>query len=775
MALILDWTLQKFYYYVLHAAWFSGILALLVYFEYIMASIYEGGHEGISLSWFIPLMSIASAIMLFFLMVSVGWLIAFNGNMVKNDARAMSIVWLWQVLARSTNERYLNFVNGHERRLEIYRHLASNHAEIRLVTIMPGEGSDPIKCTFDHTILGTNAPAYEALSYTWGSSHSVGSITLNNTPFHVTKNLKAALRDLRLPHTTRIVWIDAICINQADNDERGEQVQLMREIYAQAKEVIVWLGQESDSSNLAMDFFESASTNPDIEQWFKDTITKTGQGLYKNEWEAVFALLEREYWKRTWIIQELACAAKITLLCGVRSVSWDVLIISLSAWYDLEQSQCSDSIKASMASIRAGTKTGGSWGRKIGDLNPLQFESNRNALRNSSESQSLVNLMCKHWKSRLTDERDMIYAFAGIASDCQHPALPIDYSIPTWTVYLQTLAFLLEKTGSLDMITYSGIGNQPIGRPTWAPSFYWADRVGRAFESSQQMFNSTGRCPFTASKDAQARALFLGCHRRFDKFLGIDRTILQVEGCCIDIISRQLLYKDEDSWIMGKGMEAWKLGLARKTRRKYLNLTSSSAWMQPGRRRGELEIIELLYYFVLETPSPSPVVPGANATPEERTEELWRTLIYDRTSGGLIAPEEWSQAFSVLINGPSSVPTNFEPQSSMSSYSDLDRARSFTRPFLDAAENLFSGNFWLFLTKTGRLGVANKNAKVGDLVCVLPGCSMPVIIRQSKSQRQNNILNGTMHGSAYLHYYMYGKAIEDLNTGSLSLRTFKLK
>ena len=380
---------------------------------------------------------------------------------------------------------------------------------------MPGEGFDPMKCTFDHAVLGTNAPAYEALSYTWGSIHSVGSITLNDTPFHVTKNLNAALRDLRLPHTTRVVWIDAICINQADNDERGEQVQLMREIYTQAKEVIVWVGQASNSSNLAMDFFESASTNPDMEHWFKETITNTEQELYRKEWKAVFALLEREYWKRTWIIQELACAAKISLLCGMRSVSWDILIISLSVWVDLEQSQCSDRIKAFMTSIQ---KTGRFWGRKIGDFSPLHFESNRNALRSPTESQSLVNLMCKHWKSRLADERDMIYAFAGIASDCQHPALPIDYSIPTWAVYLQTLAFLLEKTGSLDMITYSGIGNQPFGRPTWAPSFYWADLVGKSFESSQQMFNSTGRCAFTASKGAQARALFLGCNRRFDKF-----------------------------------------------------------------------------------------------------------------------------------------------------------------------------------------------------------------------------------------------------------------
>ncbi len=164
MARILDWTLQKFYYYVLHAAWFFGILAFLVYFGYILAHLYEDEREAISLLWFIPLLGAWAAISLFFLAIPVARLIAFNGNTVKNDARALSIVWLWQVLARSTKELYLNLVNGHERRLEIYRHLASNHAEIRLVTIMPGEDLDPIKCTFDHAVLGTNAPAYEALS-----------------------------------------------------------------------------------------------------------------------------------------------------------------------------------------------------------------------------------------------------------------------------------------------------------------------------------------------------------------------------------------------------------------------------------------------------------------------------------------------------------------------------------------------------------------------------------------------------------------------------------
>ncbi|KAE9379847.1 hypothetical protein N431DRAFT_290151, partial [Stipitochalara longipes BDJ] len=116
--------------------------------------------------------------------------------------------------------------------------------EIRLVTIWPAEGLDAaLKCTLNTTRLESGCPNYEALSYTWGSNHLRRSIELENTPFYVTKNLEIALRHLRLPHIPRQLWIDAICINQDDDIERGEQLQLMRKIYTQADQVLIWLGE----------------------------------------------------------------------------------------------------------------------------------------------------------------------------------------------------------------------------------------------------------------------------------------------------------------------------------------------------------------------------------------------------------------------------------------------------------------------------------------------------------------------------------------------------
>ena len=581
---------------------------------------------------------------------------------------------------------------------------------------------------------------------------------------------------MRLPYTSRHVWIDAICINQNDDIERGEQVQLMRKIYAQAEQVLVWLGEASGSSDIAMEFLEVGKGKPDTKEWFKETVVKTTQGLYTSEWDSVFHLQERAYWWRTWIVQEITCATKLELLCGPRCVSWETFISCLSAWYDLGHNPSDGALQESMTHIQQSkvslavieTLLNGEvlelW--RAPRIGPVQFERNRVALRTSANSRRLSDFMFNHRDSQVTDERDKIYAFAGISSDCQFPGFPIDYSAPTWKVYLKILAYLLENTGRLDMITYCGIGQKCHGRPTWTPTFYWGELQRDALRRSQQLFGSAGSDAFTASKNTEAKAQLIACRKILDRPLGIDRTILQVEGTCVDIIFQRLLYRDRFS--------EWKLGVDSKTQRRYR--ISSSSWMPTEKRRRRLEMIKILFNSIMSNPSPSHVDERKLATLKERKEEFFRTLICDRTAGGLRAPKEWSEAFAVLLNGPSRVPVAYEIQSSTSNApSRTERARSVVGPLFTAAENTFRGDLWLFLTQKGRLGIANKNAKVGDKICVLLGCNMPLVIRQTNPQQKEDAITATVHGSAYLHYYMDGRAIEDLDAGRLKLTTFNLK
>jgi hypothetical protein len=96
-------------------------------------------------------------------------------------------------------------------------------------------------------------PVYQALSYTWGDPNRVCTIILNGQKISVGTNLEEALQYFYSISYLGLLWVDAICINQNDNDEKNWQVQQMRDIYAQAEFVIAWLGAASDGSDLAME------------------------------------------------------------------------------------------------------------------------------------------------------------------------------------------------------------------------------------------------------------------------------------------------------------------------------------------------------------------------------------------------------------------------------------------------------------------------------------------------------------------------------------------
>jgi hypothetical protein len=125
---------------------------------------------------------------------------------------------------------------------KIYSPLDKAKREIRLVKLFPEPDPDyDIRCELSNVSLDTH-PLYKALSYTWGKSNDTVPITLNGHRFAVTRNLKKALQRLRALDTDTPIWIDAICINQVNTDERMHQVELMRVIFENPKEVIVWLG-----------------------------------------------------------------------------------------------------------------------------------------------------------------------------------------------------------------------------------------------------------------------------------------------------------------------------------------------------------------------------------------------------------------------------------------------------------------------------------------------------------------------------------------------------
>jgi len=159
---------------------------------------------------------------------------------------------------------------------------------------MPHERGDAgIECRLVNYQLrdsSEGANLYEALSYVWGDKESRRPISINNCGGEATSNLHTALLHLRDPVFERVLWVDAICINQDDPDEKGRQVRSMANIYAKAGRVIVWLGEAAEGSDQAMEDIRVAGS----EERHTRPIDKRGR-------EAIFSLLRRTWFERIWV------------------------------------------------------------------------------------------------------------------------------------------------------------------------------------------------------------------------------------------------------------------------------------------------------------------------------------------------------------------------------------------------------------------------------------------------------------------------------------------
>ena len=187
--------------------------------------------------------------------------------------------------------------------------------EIRLVKILPGSQVSPVKCELQPAVLGPETPKYVALSYCWGDATHKTWVNCNGQRLALTKDLLIAMRRLRRKDETETIWIDQICINQEDVDERSSQVRLMRKIYASAANVIIWLGDEADDSSLAFKLIPQLSDASQI-----DTDSWTAK-----EWGALKALLLRPWFGRMWVLQELGVASSAAVVCGKQSISWQAI------------------------------------------------------------------------------------------------------------------------------------------------------------------------------------------------------------------------------------------------------------------------------------------------------------------------------------------------------------------------------------------------------------------------------------------------------------------
>jgi hypothetical protein len=278
---------------------------------------------------------------------------------------------------------------------------------------------------------------YEALSYVWGDPEPPAYIYLEGHKHRVTTELFKALKALRPPNDFRFLWVDALCINQEDIPERNQQVRLMGRIYSEANNVLMWIGQESSDSDLAMGLLSEIQKLTILEELdSKKFQSIVFDASYNDHWTALKQLLNRPYWSRVWILQEVILSKQAILYCGSRNVSWAILRTLAGEDYML------------------GLFRQQSWhARATFTQSPfLLLLARLDAQYCKGGSLSMLDGLVLSRQRSAKKSHDYVYGILNLV-DLNGLAIETDYEKPLRKVYKEIVQQLIEAKGNLDILT----------------------------------------------------------------------------------------------------------------------------------------------------------------------------------------------------------------------------------------------------------------------------------------------------------------------------------
>nr|OQO19785.1 hypothetical protein B0A51_14484 [Rachicladosporium sp. CCFEE 5018] len=367
--------------------------------------------------------------------------------------------------------RGLAFGNTHN---AAYRNLAlekstGNDPEIRILHLR-NRNTLAIECTLVTAKL-SDKPTYKALSYTWGEEddQDVSTIYVNGSPFTITRNLWDALWALRPQSGEIVLWVDAICINQFDTQERSHQVSCMPDIYRTASEVIVWLGPSTPRTDLVLKHLSE-----------KKLTAESLKGLRE--------LSKRRWFTRFWVIQELALSlGNATIHCGKHHIVWNELVTNFVEKrifvHDAHLTQIYEEIYDVLANLDkfvSLAKTA-DWvkAQDMKRITRAQSESARGGLAD------FVVTAATNFSA--SDPKDKIYALLyqlnGVTfADAGEPNLAVDYGKSLEEIQEDCSRHIIAVQGNFDYVLLEQYVRNP-GLPSWV----W-DTEGAQNEVNKTLF-----------------------------------------------------------------------------------------------------------------------------------------------------------------------------------------------------------------------------------------------------------------------------------------------
>lgn len=593
---------------------------------------------------------------------------------------------------------------------------------IRLLQLQPNSQTSGLSCDLITVSLDSN-PLYEAISYVWGSPNRHIPISCQGSVLKITTNLLQVLQKVGDTQKPRTLWVDAICINQEDHEERENQVKIMAHIFASALRILAWVGQGDGAEQSAIDsilrlnrhFGElkqicgSLRDIPPIDCDEKPSAI----GFDDQSWNSVEKMVKSPLFRRVWIIQELGLGRDVLLLYGNASIEWLQLVrfCSLVRWKARHLVR-SSYLRASM----------------VWDTYRLYAKSEDliNIFEDSCPQRlEFLDVLASSTHHLVSDQRDRIYAFLGHPSASAGGSLLVqpDYADANSAsaTFCEVAMRLIERSKSLEI--FSTIEHEEQAHAasfrSWVPM--WPKRLCLTL--------GLQRPPNYHAAPSQDEGITLDWTNK----------LLIVRGFVIDTITVStmrlawnhiLLAQDEESKRASNGPDLFH---------------EMNSILNESFTHNDDQFDELITTLTAGLRHYDPLLRKSTTIDQHRDDFTAYTSALNKESFSHSIDPYLSREMRTLLKATTH-------------HGDALRFEEKLQPCKGRK---------LFRTTRGYFGLGPRALREGDICCILLGSRVPIVLRKVNTHY-------VLVGEAYLHGFMDGDVFEMEGSGRWILQSFEL-